>query len=436
MPINNKKMHPGWTLVFVLALVPAVLWLLAPPLIPRFSSFAIGMSNIGQLFGLIGAAMFATNLLLSTRLKLVEDLFHGLNRVYHRHGQLGQFALILLLFHPLMLLPKYAGNSFSQAALFLLPSTNWPQTYGWLALTGMILLVVATLYIPLKYNFWKGTHKFFGLAFFLASLHIWFIPSDVSHYLPLRAYMLTLSGAGLAAYTYHTLLGKFLVKRFRYVVRAVNQLGDNVINIVMAPLGQRLNFTPGQYVFISFGDATVSRESHPFSITSGLNEKTLSITAKNLGDYTSKLKTLAVGATAEIEGPFGIFSYANASGKKQIWIAGGIGITPFISMAKSLRTGANYKIDLFYCLKNEGEAVYLNELTALAETLNSGLKIIPFYSDRQGYIDATKIENRVGKLTDQEILICAPPLMITALKEQLATKGVNKKLIHSEEFNL
>lgn len=435
MAKDTKQFNPGWFIVLFLSLFPVVLWLLYTPTIPRFSNATVSLSNIGQIFGLVGATMFAINLMLSTRLKFIEKLFFGLNRVYERHSHLGQIAFMLLIFHPLFLLSKYAGNSFHQAALFLLPSSDWPINWGWLALVGMILLIVATLYIPLKYNFWKVTHKFFGLFFFFASLHIWLIPSDVSHYLPLRIYMLGISLLGLCAYFYYSLLGKLFVKKFHYLVKSVRPLGDDIIDIIMEPQGEILHFNPGQFIFVSFDDKNIGKESHPFSISSGSNEKNISITIKKSGDYTNKLNNIPIGTNVNIEGPYGVFSHANIKNKRQIWIAGGIGITPFISMVKTLQLNDGHDIDLYYCLKNKNEAVYLEYLKTIALSLNDRLKIFPHYSSQEGRISAQVIEHQSGGLVGKDIFICAPPPMISSLKSQLLEKGINKKLIHSEEFS-
>ena len=435
MTKDTKQFNLGWLLVLIFSLVPVFLWFLAPSFVPHFSNFTTSFSNIGQLLGLVGAAMFAINLMLSTRLKFIEKMFFGLNKVYYRHSHLGQIAFVLLIFHPLMLIPKYAGNSFNEAARFLLLGNDWAINWGWLALVGMILLIVFTLYLPIKYNFWKWTHKFFGLFFFLASLHIWFIPSDVSRYLPLRLYMLVLSFIGLSSYFYYTLFGKFFVKKLNYLIKSVNPMGSDIVNIIMEPLKEKLQFKAGQFIFISFEDKKVSGESHPFSITSSPDEKNLSITVKKLGDYTKKIDTLSVGAIAKVEGPYGVFSKGMARIKKQIWVAGGIGVTPFVSMVKSLKQNDGYDVDLYYCLKNESEAVYLNELRRVSFSLNAHLKIIPFYSDSQGRISAETIGKQSFPLNGKDIFICAPPLMVNSLKAQLLAKGINKRLIHSEEFN-
>lgn len=429
---SSHRFQTGWLLVWILSLIPVVLWLYAPTPLPRFSNPTITLSNIGQILGLVGFSLFGVNLLLSARLRWMEKLFHGLNNVYRRHGQIGQTALVMMLFHPLFLLAKYTGGSWRAAALFLLPSSNWPQNFGWLALTSMIILIVLTLYLRPKYNIWKWTHKFLGGAFFLASLHVFLIPSDTTVYPPLKIYLLSLATIGLLAFTYRTLFGRWLVKRYRYTVTQVTRLNTQVTQITLQPQGAPLRFIAGQFVFISFAADTISGETHPFSISSSPTDAQLTVTIKNLGDYTDHVARLPVGARATVEGPFGSFSYQTASNQNQIWIAGGIGITPFISMARSLPATGGYHIDLYYCTKNQSEAVYLAELQQLSPTITT----IPVYSDEQVRLTADLVKQNSGALDGKDIFICAPPTMIQALKQQFMAQGVKQRLIYSEEFDL
>jgi len=171
MSMLYNKYKDGWLVFLGLSFLPILLWLMAPSPVPRFGDSTASLASIGQLLGLTGAAMFGLNLILSARLRIIEKHFFGLDRVYRKHNQLGQLAFVLLLFHPLFLIPKYA-TSLYQAALFLLPGANWPVNWGLAALTTMIFLIVLTLFVKLRYHIWKWTHKFLGLAFFLAGLHI------------------------------------------------------------------------------------------------------------------------------------------------------------------------------------------------------------------------------------------------------------------------
>lgn len=431
-----KRIYFGWFIVLVFCLVPVVLWMQAPSFTPRFSDFTTGMANIGQLLGLIGSAMFAISLLLSARFHFLDKIFNGLDKVYAKHNQLGQLAFIMLLLHPLFLLPKYSGGLFSGAAEFLWVGSYWPKNWGIISLYSLIALIILTIFLRPKYNIWKWTHKFMGIAFFLASLHIWLIPSDTSRYMPLRIYMLSLAGIGLIAFIYHTMLGWLLIRRFKYRVTNVLVLNDYIYEINMEPMGKPVSFTPGQFIFINFLDKNISSESHPFSITSGPNETRLSIMIKNSGDYTSKIGSILPGTVAKIEGPFGAFNYRKAKNKDQIWIAGGIGVTPFISMARSLKKEDGFNIDLYYCVRSENDAVYLGLLESISAALSNTFKVFPFYSEDGVRIDAETIQKTSGRLSNNnDIFLCTSVGMIKSLGAQFKAKGIGKNLIHSEEFN-
>lgn len=437
MELFQKKNY-GLLVILAILFLPVLLWIIAVSPLPRFSSFAIGMANIGQLTGLIGMAMFAISLILGARFRFFEKYFNGLNVLYERHNELGQISFILLLVHPLLLMPKYAGSSLYAAYIFLAPTANWPQNWGLFSLALMIILLVLTLFLRPKYNIWKRTHKFLGFAFFLAALHLWFIPSDTSRNIPLRVYMLALSAAGLGAFVYRTVLGSYFVKLHRYCVTNVRVLNKFVFEITMTPEDgrERIKFAAGQFAFFSFLDKNFAAEFHPFSIVSGPDEENVAIAAKNFGDYTANLAKLNIGTRVRIEGPYGFFSYKNAERKKQVWIAGGIGITPFLGMAKTLKLEENYDVDLYYCVRNAGEAVLLDKLEQISLSLNNTFRVIKFFSDDLGFfINAEAIEDASGPLDERDIFLCAPPAMIHSLKKQFADKGINKDHIHSEEFS-
>ncbi|MFA5842365.1 MAG: ferric reductase-like transmembrane domain-containing protein [Candidatus Gracilibacteria bacterium] len=426
-----KKTRIGWIAVLVATMIPVVLWGIFPAPQSRFSDFTTTIANIGQLLGLIEITLFAISLILSARSHILEQLFNGLNQVYEKHSLIGQTGLILILFHPLFLIPKYTGGNWKQAASFLWFGSNWALNWGLIALLGFIGLITLTLFLRPKYNLWKWMHKFLGIIFLLAVFHVYLIPSDTSRNLFLRIYILGLSGLAMILFTYRTILQKALVKKYNYTVSQVKILSSEILEITLKPKENSIPFKAGQFIFVRFKGPKISGESHPFSISSSPNEKELTITIKNLGDYTSKLKNLSNDTLAEIEGPFGTFSYQNTPYKNQIWIAGGIGITPFISMARSLPANTDYKIDLYYCTQDKEEAVYLNSL----EGLSPAVRVIFSCSKTQGRLHIEDIRTQSGSLEEKSILLCAPAPMIQSLKSQFLKKGVSKSLLYSEEFN-
>jgi predicted ferric reductase len=176
----------------------------------------------------------------------------------------------------------------------------------------------------------------------------------------------------------------------------------------------------------------IGSESHPFSISSASAANNLQLVIKSLGDFTAKLKDLSPGLPVAVEGPYGKFSHLNILNKNQIWIAGGVGITPFLSMARSLDN--NYQVDLYYCVNKPEEAVLLSELQEIAKTKN--LRVIPWYSSEKGYLNAGRILELSPDLNNRDILLCGPTAFMFSLKDQLRKFKIKRKNIHFENFQL
>ncbi len=430
MNLTLKK-NIGWLTILIMATLPILIWLIIQPLAIRFFDINSAMTSLGQIAGLVGMALFSINLILSSRLKIFDKYFYGLDTVYNYHRALGAISFSLLLFHPLFLVFKYIGFSLRQAALFFLFSENWAMNFGIIALALMIILIVLTFYAKLKYQIWKLSHKFIVAVFIFAILHSFYITSDISRNNFLRYYILSLAVVGLLAGFYRAFISKYLNVNFFYIIKNINQLSPDVFRLTMTPKDKVMKFKPGQFVFTSFLGQAISSEIHPFSISSAHGQN-LELVIKSLGDFTSQLKNLAVGDQVSVEGPFGKFSHTNTQSKNQIWLAGGIGITPFLSMAKSLLNN-DYKIDLYYCTKDKEEAVLLDELLNISKT-NENLKITPWFSAESGRITGQKMADISHGLTNKDIFLCGPAVFMDSLKKQFINLGVNKKNIHLEQF--
>ncbi len=433
MPLWFRK-NIGWLTIIALCLLPIIRWFFIMPLSIRFFDFNSLTTSLGQITGLAGMTLFSLNLIMSSRLKFLDKYFYGLNMVYTYHRAVGALAFSLLLYHPLFLVVKYIQISLRQAALFLLPSGNFAVTYGIIALLLMIGLIATTFYARIKYQTWKLSHKFMVVVFIFACLHVLYTSSDTSRDPVLRFYVLGLAALGLIAVCYRVIVNKFYNQNPVYRIREVVELNQKSISLELVPAGRALSFLPGQFVFTSFLSDQVGPESHPFSIASAPADSGLKLVIKSLGDHTGELKNLAVGDRVSIEGPFGKFSYKNFSGKNQIWIAGGIGISPFLGMANDL-PGENYKIDLYYCTKDQDEAVLTDELLKIS-SLKKNFKVISWYSDERGRITAKDIRELSQGLKDKEILLCGPVLFMKSLRKQLIESGVPRRNIHWEKFNL
>ena len=434
--MNNLKTKLGPIFLAIFSLIPLVIWLIVRNGTYDLSDYYSLTHSLGQLSALIGASMFALSFLLTTRIKHLENYFNGLDKMYFYHHLLGAIAFILLLFHPLLLVLKFVPSDMQQAATYLLPSGSLAVNLGMVALLSMIILLVLTFFVTMKYQNWKISHKFMGLVFIIACFHIFLVKTDITYYPILKNYMAFICTIGMLSYAYGSFLRPEVGKKYDYLIESIDTSKHNITILTMKPQSEHLKFTPGQFIFIKILAEKTLQEQHPFTIASAPRaDGKIKVAVKSLGDFTSNLKNITKNTPVEIEGPYGRFNYQRYKNKPQVWIAGGIGITPFLSKIEDLSKTkkADNKIDLYYCVKNKEEAVFLNEINQDIENLT----IIPYFSEESGRINASKIM-KISKTssTSTQFFICGPPSMSKSIKEDLIKSGISKNNIHYEEFNL
>lgn len=436
MDLRNKPTRVWYKFIVLILIVffPILPWLGMLPLGQRFANFSTTFRSLGQICSLLGFSLFAVNLILITRIKFLDKLFLGLDKVYKDHHNLGGIALVLLLFHPVFLATGLLPIAPKTSLSFFLPLElqRIDLLTGKTALFSMIILLAITFYTKLPYHIWKLTHKLLGFVFPIVMIHILFVNSDVSSNGLLKFYLFFLSFLAIAGFVYRAVLGRYVVKRKEYVIKTVTFFTEKILEIVFSPLNDKIQFNPGQFIYLKIPD--ISNEDHPFSIISSGNQNEFSLLIKKEGDYTNKLSKELKGKKALIEGPFGNFNYSHYVDKKQIWIAGGIGLAPFLSFAFDLENRkGNINIDLFYSVRDESELVYLKQLKEI-EKLKTGFKIYPYISSKQGRLNVNFIR-QFSNNCDSVIFICGPALMMSDLKKQFIQKGVSPKLINLEDFN-
>ncbi len=415
-------------IVALISIIPVLLWIFAHlPISVYFSDFYSVLLSIGQITGLVGLTMYSINLFLSARLAIIENYFNGLNIVYKEHHKIGKYAFLLMIIHPISIFLSRITVSFTYALDLIIPGKDFFVDLGLISLYSISALLILTLFAKIPYHLWKMSHKFTGLVFLIAVFHSFLIPSTISSFKPLWFYMLFVVISGISAYLYRTVFFKLFVKRYNYTVSTVRKLNEKVVEITLLPtdVNKKIEYYPGQFVFISFKSEKVTDEIHPFSIASSDTNKMV-IISKIEGDYTKKLTDIEVGSTALIEGAYGRFSYHYFPNPNQVWIAGGIGITPFVGMSKAITSENDFSIDLYNCLKDE------NEKLGIA-VKNVNLK--PFFSKDMGHITASYIKENSKNFDSAEFFICGPINFMNTLRSQLLQLGIKNGRIHTEEFN-
>ncbi|HVE80987.1 MAG TPA: ferric reductase-like transmembrane domain-containing protein [Candidatus Dormibacteraeota bacterium] len=432
MKAQWQKVRYGYgpVLGLIICLIPLVLWLPRQPIDSYFSEPSIIFATLAKICSLTGIAMFAWALILSARLRFLERAHNGLDKVYRYHHIFGGLAFILIMLHPVFLTLKFEAIASGLSAE-LWWSGNFSLVLGRLALAVMVFALIFAYFIKLKHLAWVRVHRILGLVFIIGSWHALAVRGQLDVNPPLFSYMLTLMSLGSLAYFYHSIFGTLLIKRFRYTVERVERPARDITEIILKPKRWPIIFTPGQFAFVSVRDPHVDTEAHPYSFAGSSHERSVRFVVKALGDHTRKLEDVLPGSEVILEGPYGRFSHLNMSKRRQIWVAGGIGITPFLSMAHSL--SARYKVDLYDCNKTAGEAVYAKELQALADK-NPNFRLIQVCEDEDGFVSAQMIKEASGDLTNADILICGPPQMADALMGQFEDLGIDPDRLHFEDF--
>lgn len=394
------------------------------------SEVTLSWITISQVISLVGTVLLCLSFVLSSRFRWLENLFGGLDKVYKIHHFTGGLGFVLLIHHPLFL------------AINVLPRTDLTLKYFWFsnlisynygifALYIMLLLLVLTLIINLPYNLWLKTHEFMGVVLIFASLHILTIVSDVSRYSPLRFWIVLWLVLALVAVIYKRFLYNLIGPRYRYVIESNRVIGD-IVEIWLKPITKQMNYYAGQFVFANF--ESLGKEVHPFSISSNGFDGRVRLDIKILGDYTLKTKSLKQGEIATLYGPYGKF-YESLLGKSDlVWIAGGIGITPFMGMLDLAKRWNKQKVELIYCAKTESEMIFDEEIRNKIRECDN-FSYCPHCSNNKGRITAKSILEIVGNFNNKKFLLCGPVEMMTSLSEQLAELGVKRKNIIFEDFN-
>lgn len=433
--------YSGWIIVLLVCLLPTLIIIFDAPFSTRFGTSIKSLLTWGDIAGMIGLCLYTMSLVLATRIAWIEDLFGGLNKVYIAHAILGGSALMFILLHPVLIAIRYSALGAGTVFDFFLPTTKYVATaYGIYAVILLLILMIVTFYIHLPYRLWLWSHKCLALVYILICMHVLFEPNAITNNFLLRSYLILLLLIGLASITYRTFLPNILVRRYLYIIKAVDKKATGVLEITLTPTNRVIHFRAGQFVFIAFHATGLSPEWHPFTIVSAPKDGSFSIAVKSLGDYTETITRILpdmVGMSVLIEGAYGRFSFRNFKNTNQIWVAGGIGITPFLSMAQALGNGP-YNIDLYYSVKSESELIDVETL-ARQQSNKPGqvFRVIPYVTEKyQRFLTADSIKATSGDLLKRDFLICGPPSLMASLKKQLIRRGVKKYKIHTEEFNI
>jgi predicted ferric reductase len=420
-----QKKQLGNTAVIILTLLYPILWLTV------FGDIATEdrRQMLGEILAGSSMILMGMGMILATKPRWLEDYFGGLDKMYVTHRFMALTAISMLFIHALLLLH--------------FPPEEPGQLMGSIALSGITVLVLLTIapripflkrVLNLAYHQWRNTHRLLGIFFFLGFIHFtWVEPLSMGT--PPGLYMALFTFGGLAAYIYKQVIARFVKRPFSYQIAEINHPTPTITELVLNPTGKTMNFEAGQFQFIHVPESKPLKEPHPFTISSAPGENQLRLAIKASGDWTSKLKQhVKPGMMAKIEGGYGRFNYKHTH-SPQVWIAGGIGVTPFRSWVRGLSDNPQYPIHFFYTTRSREDAAFWDEFEQAAQeypNFNAHLHL----SGENGRLTPNHLAGTIsGDLYNNAFFLCGPAGLIQSFTTQLKSLNVPSNKIHFEEFN-
>jgi len=424
------KRNIGNLVIIASVILTVIVWFVFPPhnegndptFVRRYAGEVLGSSVI---------VLLSFSLFLSTRPKWAEPYFGGLDKMYMTHRRTSTVAFLLLFVHlltvPISITDMRIGNYIAIVAFL-----------------GIVSIVLVTLAPRLPflsklltgetYDGWKRLHRFVGIFFILGFIHSLTVKA-LDALIPITWVQMFFI-LGTVSYLYTEIFGRFFKKYVPYHVDAVKHPNPSTTEVTLRPRNTPIKKQrAGQFLFVHFPQDRILNESHPFTISSAPHEDVLRVTIKASGDFTRYLfHNLKADMSAVVEGAYGLFDY-KTGGPRQVWIAGGIGVTPFLSFVRDMDGNLAHDVDFYYTVRHPEEAIFVEELEA-ASLKNPRLKVHVRYSAKEGSLTVDHILKSIrGDIKDYHIYLCGPLPMIQAFEKKFLDAGLPQNQIHYEEFN-
>jgi predicted ferric reductase len=427
-----------WILVYVLVVSSPLLFMVVQP-VPPARPFLIEASIA---LGFVGLLMMAIQFVLIGRFQSLSAPF-GIDTLLRYHRHIAGIALAFVINHPLLLVL----HDPALLTWFDPVGGSWASRTGAWAVYAFILLALLSVFrrqLRIEYEAWRMSHAVLGvtaLVCALAHVHLAGRYTDVPWK---EAILITISAVMVGAYGYVRLVRPALLRRKPYTVREVRPERGNVWSLALQAEGHPgMRFLPGQYGYLKLG-SPYTLDEHPFSFSSSSEQpERIEFAIKELGDFTNRIAQVPPGTTAFVDGPHGSFSSDLTPAPGYVFIAGGIGIAPFMSLLRTLADRRDPRpVLLLYGEKRWDDVAFREELEQLRERL--ALDVVYLleqphegWEGETGFVDEALLRRRLPhEGFERHVFICGPNPMIDAVERALVACGVSERNVSAERFVL
>ncbi len=404
--------------------------------------------NFAVAAGYVGLAIMAFEFALVSRLHYATGAF-GLDALQLFHKQMGYVSTVFLVLHPVLL---FVSGYPLQLLNPVSTDIPWAWRWGVLSLYGLIILIALSAgrkLLHLSYDWWQITHRLIAPAVVVAAIvHVFmsgtFIAASTMRVLWI-IYLVLLLGL---AFRYRVVMPLRSWRRPWEVVRNISERGSSR-TLVVRPVGhQGFGFEPGQFAWLNLGKTPFHREQHPISFSSSAEINPggeVSFTIKALGDWSREVvPAVRPGARIWLDGPYGVFTLDREQGPGYVFIAGGVGVTPFVSMCLTMADRGDVRpVLLFYGRRAYDELTFRELLDDLPNRMN--LKVVyvleqstEAWKGEIGLINAELLRRYLPRQFHRfQYFVCGPAPMMDDMETVLMTDlGISPDLVHTERFDM
>lgn len=377
--------------------------------------------------GSVSILMMAWSNFLSTRVSPLEKIFGGLDHMYRWHRWFGALSVGAMWLHMELVDDvkgiRGASKDIADAAEDLAETGS----------TLLYILIAASLLRVVPTRWWRISHKFLVLPYAFASWHFYTSTKPYANGSAWGWWFTTLMVLGVVAWAYRVVWRDMVRRGKTHRISGLHHVGDS-LTLELEPLGAPMRYQTGQFAFVKVDKRGLS-EPHPFTIASSPNENVLRFVIKDLGDWTRRVgEQLHIGDRVIVEGPYGKLPlYAKNDNRPTVWIAGGVGITPFLGAATTRSVTDGTPPHLFYCVRSRNEAPGLIELE---QAHREGRIELHVHSSADGNrLRGEDISAIAGRgFSQTHVVMCGPSALVTTMRSVVRSLGVRH--VHVEAFDI
>lgn len=390
----------------------------------------VSSASLSLASGASALTLMAGAALLGARWRWLEVAFGGLDRVYQVHKWLGIWALVMASVH----LSFKAGLPAWDAAAILSIPPGVARLVRQLGFLGLMLIVLLALNRKIPYSTWRWWHKLSGPLFLIVIAHWLSIKSPVLLHSPAGWWLAGMALVGTAGAAWKLLLYPWLSPHAEYRIVAVAP-GPAAARIDLLPTGRAIQFHPGQFGFLSM-QAEGLREPHPFTLAgAAAADGRVVFMVRALGDYTTRLLSqVQPGMCAAVFAPYGRFE-RRINPSHEIWIAGGVGISPFLAWLDDSEAIGLENVTLFYFHTPGRSFPQPGELATITSARGVELVCVTTGADSPVFLDALRRVIRDAGTEQIDVDFCGPAGLLDICRAQLQACGVKPSQIRFELFD-